>query len=357
MTNEERITVVQKLGYTERQAAFLCLAALHGGYFLRRQCNAFFGLEPGGTADRLINKAVEKGHVRVHPSANQTLIYHVGNKAFFETIGEEDNRNRRWRQPYSVKVKLMGFDFVLAHLEHRYFATESEKFDYFSGVLGINSKSFPTRVYHSKSGRVTTTRYFVDKFPLFLSGAPGAPSPVVSFCYIDGSIRKPSGFDTYVMQYRELWARLHSVEVIYVSADRRMFSKAQRIVSRLTLASGMGLGVPTDPDRRHLLEHFEMRNLFERRETGTLDRAQLDQLRDDLVEFRGSEYEALYQRWKSEGESTVLGCTGKDEGRCWSFRTFELSHDYELFGELVRAAPRRENRSGAGFISTEGGIR
>jgi hypothetical protein len=47
----------------------LCLAALHGGYFLRRQYNAFLECQRGGNADRLIEKGVLQGHIRVHESA------------------------------------------------------------------------------------------------------------------------------------------------------------------------------------------------------------------------------------------------------------------------------------------------
>jgi hypothetical protein len=63
MTNEERIGAVQDLGYNEREASFLILAALHGGYFLRRQYAAFCGHEPRGSAECLIEKALLKGHV------------------------------------------------------------------------------------------------------------------------------------------------------------------------------------------------------------------------------------------------------------------------------------------------------
>jgi hypothetical protein len=37
MTDAERIKALQALGYNKREAAFLCLAAPHSGYFLRRQ--------------------------------------------------------------------------------------------------------------------------------------------------------------------------------------------------------------------------------------------------------------------------------------------------------------------------------
>src|SRR5216683_2264338 len=219
MTNDERIAAIRRFGYTGREAAFLCLAALHGGYFLRRQYDAFLQRRCGGNTDRLIEKAVSQNHVRVHESANRTQVYHLRASRFFDVIGEEDNRNRRWRQPYPVKVKLMGLDFVLAHQQHHYLATEAEKLDYFVGTLGLNHSFLPQRTYRSRHGRTITTRYFVDKFPLFLSGASSAPSPVVWFCYVDGSTGKPSGFDTYLLQYRELFSRLDRFAVIYVAAD------------------------------------------------------------------------------------------------------------------------------------------
>ena len=136
-----------------------------------------------------------------------------GSEVVFKAIGEEDNRNRRWRQPYPVKVKLMGLDFVLAHQQHHYLATEAEKLDYFAGTLGLNRSYLPQRNYRSRHGRNITTRYFVDKFPLFLSGAPSAPSPVVGFCYVDGAIGKPkilpAAVQGPVQSARPFWDHLY----------------------------------------------------------------------------------------------------------------------------------------------------
>src|ERR1700730_16372592 len=219
MTNDERITAIRELGYSERQGAFLCLATSTAGIFSAVNTTAFWA--GSGAAMRSVSskERFAKGHVRAHESANRTVIYHIGAKRLFEAIGEQDNRNRRWRQPYSIKIKLMGFDYVLAHREHHYLATETEKLDYSSGTLGIDRSYLPGRVYRSKDGRTKTARYFADKFPLFLSGAPGAAHAVVCFCYIDGEVRKPSGFDTYLLHYRDLFARLGSFRVVYVAAD------------------------------------------------------------------------------------------------------------------------------------------
>ena len=84
----------------------------------------------------------------------------------------------------------MGLDFVLVHQQHHYLATEVEKLDYFVGKLGLISHL--SRVSTDRgTARNTTTRYFADKFPLFLSGASRAPRPVVAFCYVDGTTGKP----------------------------------------------------------------------------------------------------------------------------------------------------------------------
>jgi len=339
MTNQERIAVVQELGYTERQASFLVLAALHGGYFLRRQFAAFLGRETGRSTDCLIEKATGKGHVREHESANRTIVYHVAGRPFFDLIGEEDNRNRRWRQPYSVVVKLMGLDYVLAHPEHRYLSTETEKLDYFVRELNLDQLSLPARIYHSKDGREKTTRYFVDKFPIFLSEAPGASCPVVSFCYVDGSMEGPSGFGTYLSQYEELFARLESFRVIFVAANGAMFAKAESIFSRSCGRSLGYAGRTQDPDKQRLAEHFRDRQLFERRETVSFDKRRLDRLREELREFGGTRYDALYRQWLEQGDSAVLGAGSDRKSIQASFSPYLLRYEYSLFDSLRTAVP------------------
>jgi hypothetical protein len=74
----------------------------------------------------------------------------------------------------------------------------------------------------------------LDKFPLFLPGASSARSPVVGLGYGDGSIGKPSGFDTYLAQYKNLFSRLDPFwGIIYMNGDERLFPNAERIFGRL----------------------------------------------------------------------------------------------------------------------------
>src|SRR5712691_8419806 len=120
MSSAERIAALKSLGYTEREAAFLCLAALHGGYFLRRQYCAFIGKEIGGTAAALVEKLLAQEHAVAISALNNTKIYHLGNRPFYALLGETDNRNRREHSAPAIKKRLMGFDFVLAHPHYRY---------------------------------------------------------------------------------------------------------------------------------------------------------------------------------------------------------------------------------------------
>lgn len=60
MNAQEQTAALQEFGYTPREAAFLALAALHSGYFLRRQ----FCPKRGKLADVLCRKVLARDHAR-----------------------------------------------------------------------------------------------------------------------------------------------------------------------------------------------------------------------------------------------------------------------------------------------------
>ena len=181
MSNSERAEAIKTLGYTEREAVFLVVAALHSGYFLRRQYSEFIGKETGGTAAALVEKLVATEHARATTALNNTKLYHLASRPFFSAIGETDNRNRRRHSPLAVKTRLMGLDFVLAHRGYEYLGTEREKVDYFCGRLGFPISALPYKRYISSNTPSTTTRYFVDKYPIFLTTNETKTCPIPSF--------------------------------------------------------------------------------------------------------------------------------------------------------------------------------
>jgi hypothetical protein len=336
MTGAERVQALMRYGYTAREAAFLCQAALHGGYFLRRQYCHFLRKGVGGTAHAMIEKALVRNHAKVSTLEHNAHVYHLCRRPFYEALGQGENRNRRERQPLTIKNRLMGFDFVLTHSDYRFLATEQEKVAYFSGTLGIAISCLPTKEYRSPRTGALTARYFVDKYPIFLSGTPA----VVSFCFVDEGAASLAGFETYLDQYTGLFTALSCFELIYVAGSQALFQPAaqvfERFVCRLRMAAG---AEPTDPLLRRMLDHFAARSLFETNQLSSFDRDKLIRLRREQREFSGSQHEALYERWKDGGEPLVRQILGIERPApaaiCGRFSTHLLEYDYGFFGSLT----------------------
>jgi len=340
LTAEERIEALKRLGYSEREAAFLAIAALHGGCFLRRQYAAFLAQQDGGSVAQLIDKVTSQGHVHVLTFFHKTNIYHLCTRPFYALLGQTDNRNRRQRQPLTIKNKLMGLDFVLAHRDYCYLATEQEKLDYFTAILGIPASELPTAIYRSAKTKEATARYFVDKYPIFLDAEPAGAPPVVSFCFVDEGLTTVSRFETYLAQYSRLLAALSQFRLVYVAATPVLFAAAKRSFDRFLAARRSGSdGSAIDPRIRRILEHFEARRQYESQQFSGFDRAKLIQFRNEREEFSGKETEALYARWKTDGERAVIAILApeiKTAGPIHgTFSAYLLEHHYDLFGSLT----------------------
>jgi hypothetical protein len=189
MTESERVRALRRFGYNESEASFLCLAALHGGYFVRRQYALFLGGNDGGNVTQLTQKALANGHIRSSTWRQNMQLYHICARPLYEALGQGENRNRRSREVLAIKNKLMGFDFVLAHRRVQFLATEQEKVDYFTRTLELDPSALPAKLYRSRKSAAATTRYFIDKYPVFLS--PSGQTAVISGLPADA----PSGQD------------------------------------------------------------------------------------------------------------------------------------------------------------------
>lgn len=332
MTNEERVQNLQSFGYSETEARFLCLAALHSGYFLRRQFISFSGAVRGRVPANLIAKLLDKGHVKALCYRYGRIVYHLSSKPIYEALGQADNRHRRQRPVFSIKNKLMTLDFVLRHPDHTYLATEREKLQYFLGQLKLDPEVLPRANYRSREKSTITARYFVDKFPIFLSAAPeiGAP-PVVSFCYIDEGLQSFSGFEYYLRQYWQLFAALTRFQVVYVALSKWPFGRAERMFQKMVVGSGA-------ESTNRLLNHFRERDSFERKNMTALTQEVLIRLRSELKEFSGSKYNELFSVWKRGRDAEVQTAMSPRKGNVASFSSVVLEGDYDLFGTLGKTA-------------------
>jgi hypothetical protein len=129
MTSNDRIQALQELGYSPREAAFLCLAALHNGFFLRRQYLGFVEADRGRADDQFVTRICNHGHVRIITGKARILVYHLCSRPFYRAIGKGENRHRRMRPMCAIRAKLMALDYVLAHPGVHFLATEEEKVD------------------------------------------------------------------------------------------------------------------------------------------------------------------------------------------------------------------------------------
>ena len=104
------------------------------------------------------------------------------------------------------------------------------------------------RTYKSRKSGSQTDRYFVDRFPIFLTNEP-LPTP--TFVYCDSDLPGLFGYLTHVRNYEQLLRRLHGFNLVYASPDSAKFRRAQGFFSR-TFDSNTPRGYrPTGPVFRH----------------------------------------------------------------------------------------------------------
>jgi hypothetical protein len=107
-------------GYSEREAGFLCLVGLQGGYFLRRQYSQFTGVRAGKADVSLVEKLLQKGHAIEIVGCRHGTVYHLDSRSFYAALAPGDNRNRRSRAARSIKTRLMALDYILDNPRPRY---------------------------------------------------------------------------------------------------------------------------------------------------------------------------------------------------------------------------------------------
>jgi hypothetical protein len=275
--------------YTPRQSEFLYLVATHSGYFLARHFFKFTETSSGKAFRSFVAKAIEKRHVReeIHSQVGARR-YHLYSKPLYAQMGKENSSNRRQHRISKIIVKLEALDFVLDHLDATYLEEESDKVRYFHDELGIEKHLLPARVYPARNtGSDSTTRYFVDKYPIFLSS-----DRIVSFAYIDDPVETTQAFRTHLFQYLSLFRALPApFRLFFASAVESKFTPAERTF-RAVISS------PADvlPDRE-LAEYFELRRRWEAKDLTGFTTELLRKRVEGAKKFTGSHHEALYRRW------------------------------------------------------------
>jgi hypothetical protein len=166
---ESSLANLGSLGYTEDEARFLYVVATHSGYFSMRQFLQFTGTKSGDKSMTFSQKLLAKGHATARSFLRNGLVYHLFSRIVYRAIDRENLRNRRAHSLEHIRTRLVALDFVLTHLQYEYLETEDDKLNCFCQQLDIPKELLPRKRYSGAVHNRTTERYFVDKFPMFLS--------------------------------------------------------------------------------------------------------------------------------------------------------------------------------------------
>lgn len=272
------IPVLQVAGYTEREAAFLYLAALHSGYFLRRQYVRFIERGRGALAAQFLRRAFALGHIQSIACGQARFVYHLTSTEVYAAAGLGASHHRRLKSDATIKSRLMVLDFVLDHFGDTLLDTEESKVNHFTGVLSLNASLLP-------SSRGVS---FAEEFPLILNKDGG-----ISFSYVDEGALSASGFEHFLGRHAPLFRALPSFELLYIADSIRDFDRASRLfATKFPDERAPGTTPLTPRGVDHFLDYLRARELADFPKS-TLTLRDLALLREGSSLYAKPEHQAL----------------------------------------------------------------
>jgi hypothetical protein len=328
------------LGYDGCEAPFLYLVATHSGFFTLQQFTQFAAQGKGRPASRFAQKLIQKKHARATEFARRTHVYDIYSRRVYGRIGKDNLRNRRQLSKELIHTRLLILDFVLTHLDCEFLETEAEKVRYFHQTRAIPLTLLPGRIYTGLESNATTTRYFVDRHPIFIASQnfSSASLPLVSFAYCDLVERDLDAFITHLKNYEGLLRRLPAFEFIYACASSDKFKRAGRFFHRF-------FDLDDSANIENTVRYFEVRRLWDEKKYASVDRAGRDLLRWAKQHRRQPFLEAAYQKWISGnlGANEIAAVLRPDGGDSHiGFATCVLPHKHDLFERWAGGTGRTE---------------
>ena len=224
MTTTDPILALETLGYTEREASFLYLVAMHSGYFLRRQFDYFIDRHKGAIAQHFLDKARVAGHLRVFDYGQRWHVYHLFAKPIYRLLGNAESQHRRAKGDAQIKAKLMALDYVLENDAEHFLTTERDRKDFFELTRGVS----PALLGSSTNGELP----FVNSFPVSLADRTDPQRSPVRFTFIDEGQLSTAKFLRFVLSMKPIFAALGRVELVYVADSEHNFPKVEHIFTR-----------------------------------------------------------------------------------------------------------------------------
>jgi hypothetical protein len=284
---ESFLHTLKGLGYTRTEACFLYLVATHSGYFTAQQYLDFSRVKRGYRADALTRKVLANNHASAEIYRKNTRVYHLFSRKVYSAIGKENVRNRRKHEFPFIKTRLLALDFILANQQHEYFEAQEDKVGYFTGTLGIRKPLLPAKLYLGLRNHTITTRYFVDKFPMFLA----ADSSILTFTYISAGAETLTAFLTHLQHYLPLFRSLQQFNFLFLSPCEPLFRKARALF--VSLVKGpLEVSITQEISR-----YFRVRRLWETRQFAALKTEDVMFLKEATDRFAAEGIQQLYKSW------------------------------------------------------------
>src|SRR5437667_4807179 len=160
---------IKEFGYTESEAHFLYIVAVHSGYFTLGQFRAFTGTAYGKRPTSFAEKVLKCGHATIRDYMRRGAIFHLFSRTIYGQIDKDNLRNRKRHSFDFMRSRLVLLDFILANQDLNYFETEQDKHRFFCDELGVPKDSLPAKVYEGGPESKPTLANLFKRFPLFLS--------------------------------------------------------------------------------------------------------------------------------------------------------------------------------------------
>jgi hypothetical protein len=289
----EHIEHIKELGYTEPEARFLYVVAVHSGYFTLGQFRAFTNCSYGKRPTSFAQKLLKQGHASIRDYMRRGSIFHLFSRIVYGKIEKDNLRNRKKHSFDFMRARLVLLDFILANQEFNYLETEQDKVRFFCTEMGLPKDCLPAKVYEGATYAKPTLRYFIDKFPIFLAPPRLGAPPVITLTYVDSGFETPSNFAAHLAAYQRLFRELPSFRFLYIAAKDAYFRRAEerfRSYVRRPLESD----ITSD-----LLRYFHVRAKWERHEYVVPVTDDFEFLNDGRRRFAGDRFEDLYRAWNA----------------------------------------------------------
>jgi hypothetical protein len=329
MTFDERVQVVAKKGFTERQARFLTTVMLHTGFCVPRQYARFCGIVYGAKTRKFFDKLVRLNCASMYDCRhNRARIYHVNQRALYAAIGEADSTLRRPLTLNHAIQRLMVLDAIVEDPDLVWLGTADEKAAHLTSLTRIALSDLPHVVVGEGDAR--TVRYFPERLPI---GIHLAGRGVVVYVITDPWLDE---FRVFLERHASLLRALPAwtLRIVGPSQFPGIGERAKQVVWNQLLT-------PLDQDAIATL-----RWLFEQVRTHPVPSRCPDigprfyRTRDAYSEPR---FKALYKIWKQDGEialasagaHAIADAVEADAGRV---ETLELGHRYGHLTPLAAIA-------------------